>query len=399
MEILLIDRVRQAIADRTPLCIQGGGSKAFYGRACRGEPLDVSGHSGDIRYEPSELVLTARAGTPLSEIEALLAANDQMLPFEPPHFSPPPASPLAPLPEGEGNFERLSPVVKLEGPGVREQRLHTDNAGSLSPTLPQRGREQTATLSGMVAAGLSGPRRPWGGSVRDAVLGVKLLNGRGEVLRLGGQVMKNVAGYDLSRLMVGALGTLGVLLEVSVKVLPRPAEERTLVFDLDAASAAARQIEWGRRPLPLSATLYQAGRLHVRLSGSAQGVQAARAAMGGEESDNTIWAEAREQTLPLFQTGQPLWRVSLPAAAPALPGERLTEWGGALRWIVTDEPAEAFRQHVAILGGHATLFRGHDGTGEVFHPLPPAMMALHQRVKQALDPHGLFNPGRLYAEL
>jgi len=345
METQLIDRVRQAIADRTPLCIQGGGSKAFYGRACRGEPLDVSGHSGDIRYEPSELVLTARAGTKLSEIEALLAANNQMLPFEPPHFSP------------------------------------------------------TATLGGMVAAGLSGPRRPWGGSVRDAVLGVKLLNGRGEVLRLGGQVMKNVAGYDLSRLMVGALGTLGVLLEVSVKVLPRPAEERTLVFDLDAASAAARQIEWGRRPLPLSATLYQAGRLHVRLSGSAQGVQAARAAMGGEESDNTIWAEAREQTLPLFQTGQPLWRVSLPAAAPALPGERLTEWGGALRWIVTDEPAEAFRQHVAILGGHATLFRGHDGTGEVFHPLPPAMMALHQRVKQALDPHGLFNPGRLYAEL
>ncbi|MDP2834798.1 MAG: glycolate oxidase subunit GlcE [Pseudomonadota bacterium] len=359
METLLIDHVRQAIADRTPLCIQAGGSKAFYGRHCQGEPLEVSGHSGDIRYEPSELVLTARAGTKLSEIEALLAANNQMLPFEPPHFSP------------------------------------------------------AATLGGMVAAGLSGPRRPWGGSVRDAVLGVRLLNGRGEVLRLGGQVMKNVAGYDLSRLMVGALGTLGVLLEVSIKVLPRPAEERTLVFELDSVAAATRQIEWGRRPLPLSATLFQDARLHVRLSGSAQGVQAARAAMGGEEVrshagavrshagawERDIWAEVRDQTLALFLTATPLWRVSLPAAAPALPGERLTEWGGALRWLATDESGETLRQRVATLGGHATLFRGHDGSGEVFHPLPPAMLALHQRVKQALDPHGLFNPGKLYQGL
>ncbi|MDO9225735.1 MAG: glycolate oxidase subunit GlcE [Pseudomonadota bacterium] len=344
-ESVLINRVRQAIADSTPLCIQGGASKSFYGRTCQGEPLDVSGHAGDIRYEPSELVLTARAGTKLSEIETLLAANNQMLPFEPPHYSP------------------------------------------------------GATLGGMVAAGLSGPRRPWGGSVRDAVLGVKLLNGRGEVLRLGGQVMKNVAGYDLSRLMVGALGTLGVLLEVSVKVLPRPADERTLVFELDDDIAAARQIAWGRQPLPLSATLYEAGRLYVRLSGSAQGVQAARVAMGGEETASALWAEVREQTLPLFQTKQALWRVSLPAAAPAMPGENLTEWGGALRWIVSDEPAESIRQHAAALGGHATLFRGHDGMGEVFHPLPPAMLALHQRVKLALDPHSLFNPGRLYQGL
>ncbi len=348
----LIDQVRQAHASRAPLCIQGGGSKAFYGRARLGEPLDVSGYSGDIRYEPSELVLTARAGTKLAEIEALLAANNQMLPFEPPHFSP------------------------------------------------------DATLGGMVAAGLSGPRRPWGGSVRDAVLGVKLLNGRGEVLRLGGQVMKNVAGYDLSRLMVGAQGTLGVLLEVSVKVLPRPAEERTLVFELDAATAAARQIEWGRAPLPLSATLHHAGQLHVRLSGSAEGVRAARLAMGGEVVrshagawERDVWHAAREQTLPFFQTKAPLWRVSLPAAAPALPGEALTEWGGALRWIATDAPAETLRRQAAERGGHATLFRNHDGAGAVFHPLPAAMLALHQRVKLALDPHGLFNPGRLYEGL
>lgn len=345
MEQELIERVRQAHASRTPLRIQGGGSKAFYGRTCRGEPLDVSGYSGDIRYEPSELVLTARAGTPLVEIEALLAANNQMLPFEPPHFSP------------------------------------------------------HATLGGMVASGLAGPRRPWGGSVRDAVLGVKLLNGRGEVLRLGGQVMKNVAGYDLSRLMAGALGTLGVLLEVSLKVLPRPAEEHTLVFELDAAAAARRQIEWGLAPLPLSATLYQAGQLHVRLSGSAEGVKAARALMGGEESDATLWAAVREQNLPFFRTTAPLWRVSLPPAAPALPEEGISEWGGALRWIASDASAASIRQRAGELGGHATLFRNHGGLDEVFHPLAPALFALQHRLKQALDPHGLFNPGRLYEGL
>lgn len=344
-EHALIARVRRAITGRAPLRIRGGGGKEFLGRAGPGDLLDLRGHAGDIRYEPSELVFTARAGTRLAEIETLLAANNQMLPFEPPHFSP------------------------------------------------------NATLGGMIAAGLSGPRRPWGGAVRDAVLGVKLLNGRGEVLRLGGQVMKNVAGYDLSRLMVGALGTLGVLLEVSVKVLPRPAEERTLVFELDDDIAAARQIAWGRQPLPLSATLYEAGRLYVRLSGSAQGVRAASAEMGGEETSSDVWNEVREQSLPFFQTDTPLWRVSLPAAAPALPGEGLTEWGGALRWIVSDQPAAALRQRAAELGGHATLFRGHDGLAEVFQPLPPALLALHKRVKQALDPHGLFNPGKLYADL
>ena len=345
MEAELLDRVRQAVASRTPLCIRGGGSKAFYGRRCQGQPLDLAAHRGIVSYEPSELVITARAGTPLAEVEALLAAHGQMLPFEPPHFSP------------------------------------------------------TATLGGMVAAGLSGPRRPWGGAVRDAVLGVKLINGRGEALRFGGQVMKNVAGYDLSRLMVGALGTLGVLLEVSIKVLPRPAEERTLVFELDAVAAATRQVEWGRRPLPLSATLAHAGRLHLRLSGSRQGVQAAREALGGEETDNAIWAAVRDQTLRFFRTAAPFWRISLPPAAPALAGVGLTEWGGALRWLASDAAAESIRRQAAALGGHATLFRGHDGSAEVFQALAPAMLALQQRVKQALDPDALFNPGRLYPGL
>jgi glycolate oxidase FAD binding subunit len=343
MEDQLIAQVQQALATRTPLCITGGGSKRFYGRPCTGEALELAGHRGIVAYEPAELVLTARAGTSLVEVEALLAANQQMFPFEPPSFSP------------------------------------------------------HATLGGMVAAGLSGPRRPWGGAVRDAVLGVKLLNGRGEVLRLGGQVMKNVAGYDLSRLMTGALGTLGVMLEVSLKVLPRPAEERTLVFELDAAAAAARQIEWGRRPLPLSATLYHAGRLRVRLSGSSQGVRAAAAVLGGEETDSAIWADVREQRLAFFQAREPLWRISLPPAAPALAGEILSEWGGALRWLVSTEPAESIRRRVVALGGHATCFRG--PVDQVFQPLSPPLLALHQRVKQALDPHGLFNPGRLYEAL
>ena len=350
MQAELVDRVKQAAASGTPLCVRGSGSKACYGRHCAGEALDLTGHRGIVSYAPSELVITARAGTPLAEIEAALQAHGQHLPFEPPHF----------------------------GPG--------------------------ATLGGTVAAGLSGPRRPWGGAVRDAVLGVKLVNGRGEVLQFGGQVMKNVAGYDLSRLMVGALGTLGVLLEVSVKVLPGPAEERTRVFELDPAAAAGRLTEWGRKPLPLSATLYQAGRLHVRLGGSAQGVRAAVEQMGGEPlaaGDEALWHQVREQALPFFQAEAPLWRIALPPAAPELnlPGETLTEWGGALRWLRTALPAERVRQRAAALGGHATLFRGHDGVGPVFQPLAPALLALHRRVKQALDPLGLFNPGRLYEGL
>jgi glycolate oxidase FAD binding subunit len=324
------------------LCIRGGNSKAFFGRACAGEALDVSRHRGIVAYEPTELVITARAGTPLVEIEAALAANNQMLSFEPPHFSP------------------------------------------------------HATLGGMVASGLSGPRRPWGGSVRDAVLGVKLINGRGEVLRLGGQVMKNVAGYDVSRLMVGALGTLGVLLEVSVKVLPRPACERTLVFE-----TATRTLP---PELPISASLLVDGKRYLRLSASSRCVEMAAGLLGGEAAnqiDPEIWTSVREQTHPFFAGQAPLWRVSLPAAAPDLdiPGPSLIEWGGAQRWLRTDLPANMLRQRVSARGGHATLFRGHHGAAEVFQPLAPAMLALHQRVKQALDPHGIFNPGRLYAEL
>lgn len=340
-------RVRGASENGTPLAIRGGGSKAFYGRATQGEPLDMAGHRGVVSYEPTELFITVRAGTPLAEVEALLAERDQMLPFEPPHFG------------------------------------------------------ATATVGGMVAAGLSGPGRPWAGAVRDAVLGVKLINGQGEVLSFGGQVMKNVAGYDLSRLMAGALGTLGVILEVSLKVLPRPAQVVSLVQEADAAEAGRRLADWGRLPLPISASLHHGGRLYLRLSGTALGVSAARKALGGEETDSGIWVAAREQRLEFFQTERPLWRLSLPPAADGLdlPGETLTEWGGALCWLKTDAPAARVRAAATVAGGHATLFRGHDGTAEVFQPLSPVLLGLHQRLKQSLDPRGILNPGRMYAEL
>ena len=345
-------RVRDAAERGTPLAIRAGGSKAFYGRAMAGEALELKEHRGVVSYEPTELVVTARAGTPLAELEALLAAQGQMLPFEPPHFGAP-------------------------------------------------GQISAATVGGMVAAGLSGPGRPWAGSVRDAVLGVKILNGKGEALSFGGQVMKNVAGYDLSRLMAGSLGTLGVILEVSLKVLPKPAQTLTLVQQATADEAAARLSAWGRLPLPISATLHLAGRLYMRLSGTGLGVAAARSAIGGETADAAIWDDVREQNMDFFRTDANLWRLSLPPAAPAidLPGEVLSEWAGAQRWLKSDAPAAKVRAAAAVAGGHATLFRGHNGSAEVFHPLQPVLLGLHQRLKQSLDPRGIFNPGRMYAEL
>ncbi|HNQ05175.1 MAG TPA: glycolate oxidase subunit GlcE [Thiobacillaceae bacterium] len=342
------DQVRAALADRTPLAIRAGGSKAFYGCKLAGEPLDVKGHAGIVDHAPTELVVTARCGTPLAELEAALAEQGQMLPCEPPQFS------------------------------------------------------ASATVGGMVAAGLSGPRRPWGGAVRDAVLGVKLLTGRGEILKFGGQVMKNVAGYDVSRLLAGSLGNLGVVLEVSLKVLPRPAKEITLVQEADAQTALARLTAWQGKPWPLSASLHDGERLWVRLSGAHAGVNAAREALGGEEvADLSVWTLVREQGLPFFQTDGPLWRLSVPPATPGmdLPGTWLTEWGGAQRWLRSDAPATRIHAATTAVGGHATLFRGHDGQTEVFQPLSSPLMALHQRLKAGFDPAGILNRGVLYQGL
>lgn len=341
-------QVRVAFEAKTPMVIRGGGSKAFYGRAVVGEALEVRGHRGIISYEPTELVLTARAGTPLIEVESVLAAQGQMLPFEPPHF-------------GGG-----------------------------------------ATVGGMVAAGLSGPRRPWAGAVRDAVLGVTVLTGKGEILRFGGQVMKNVAGYDAARLMAGSLGSLGLILDVSIKVLPRPVFEITLEHEIDAVNAMASLTKWQRQASPLSASLHDGERLWLRVSGSEAGVLAVQQALGGDvSSEPSVWQAVRDHQLAFFSSDKPLWRLSLPPAAPALElsGNALVEWGGALRWLKTDESATKVQASASVAGGHATQFGRCNGQPQVFQPLPSPLMALHQRLKRSFDPAGILNPGVLYEGL
>lgn len=344
-----IDRILNAAEAGAPLRLRGGGSKDFYGGPLMGEVLDVSGYRGVVDYEPTELVVTARAGTPLRELEDLLHARGQMLPFEPPHFG------------------------------------------------------ERATLGGCVAAGLSGPRRATAGAVRDFVLGVRLLDGEGRDLRFGGQVMKNVAGYDISRFMAGALGTLGVLLEISLKVLPRPSAEHTLRLALDEREALDRMNRWAGRPLPISATCYVDGHLSVRLSGAASAVQAARTQIGGEEvaDADAFWRAVREHRHDFFSSPAPLWRLSVPSTAAPVHefGPTLTEWGGALRWVTTEATGALVREAARARGGHATLFRAAHKAVPVFSPLSPPVLALHERLKAAFDPHRIFNPQRLYETL
>jgi len=342
------ERLRAAQAAGTPLRIRGGGTKDFYGRVAEGEPLDMAEYRGIVAYEPRELVLTVRAGTPLAEVEAALAAERQMLPFEPPHFAP-------------------------------------------------AGR---ATIGGTVASGLSGPRRPYAGAVRDFVLGTRVVNGKGEALAFGGRVIKNVAGYDVSRLMAGALGTLGVLTEISFKVLPLPAAEATLSFALPQADAIDAANRWAGQPLPLSACAWSDGILRVRLSGAPPAVDAAKAKLGGDEdaAGARFWSDLREQRLDFFAGDRPLWRLSVPqTAAPLVPEEpQLVDWGGGVRWVRGPLDPFTVRSTVERVGGHATLFRGGDKSVGVFHPLPPALMKIHRRLKAAFDPAGILNPGRMY---
>ncbi|WP_260295046.1 glycolate oxidase subunit GlcE [Sedimenticola hydrogenitrophicus] len=348
----LCQSVAEAAGLGRPLQLCGSGSKGFFGRRATGTPLELTAHRGVINYEPRELVITVRAGTRLAELEALLAAEGQMLAFEPPHFGP------------------------------------------------------SATLGGSAACGLSGPRRPYAGALRDFVLGVTLINGRGERLRFGGEVMKNVAGYDLSRLMVGAMGSLGLLLDVSLKVLPLPETERTLVQACTEAQAIERMNRLAGTPLPLSGAVYDGLQLYLRLSGSAPGVRAAQTQLGGEVlADGAgFWRRVRELEHPFFDNDRPLWRLSIAPGAPplGLPGKQFIDWGGAQRWLLVEQPteqlAERLREVAVQHGGHAQLFRGGDRNGAVNHPLPGPLMQLHQQLKLAFDPQGIFNPGRLYPE-
>ncbi len=344
LERTLCHEIARAAREGRALAPAGGGSKAFYGREVAAEPLPVTGLRGIVEYQPSELVFTARAGTPLAEIEAALAEQGQILPFEPPHL----------------------------GPG--------------------------ATLGGTVACGLSGPRRPHAGAVRDFALGVRCINGRGELLRFGGQVMKNVAGFDLPRLLTGSLGTLAVLVEVSLKVLPAPAVEWAGRLEATPEEALDLAAAWGRRPLPLSAVAWEGGVLRYRLSGNASAVAAARRSLGGEEEDPAWFQELREQRLAFFESPEPLWRLSLPPTAPlpALEGSWLLDWAGAQRWLVSgEEPKRVFAQ-AALAGGHASLFRGGDRRGRVFQPPPGALLGLQRRLRRAFDPAGILNPGKIH---
>jgi len=344
----LTARVQAAAAARTPLQLCGSGSKTFYGRPLRGEPLMLQVHTGIVDYDPQELVLTARAGTPLAHIEARLAECGQHLPFEPPHFGP------------------------------------------------------AATLGGMIASGLSGPARASAGPVRDYVLGVRILTGAGQVLNFGGRVMKNVAGYDVTRLMVGALGTLGVLLEVSLKVLPRAPGQLTLTFALSGAEAIERMNDWARTPLPITGTCWVDGRLYVRLQGSPAALAQARR-IGGEELNaaEAFWTSVKEHTHPFFASAGSLWRLSIPSASAVfdVPGRILMEWAGAQRWLVPDDARVDLHAHSVCAGGFATRFRAAEPSGEVFAALPAALMRVHRELKRTFDPHAILNLGRLYADL
>ncbi len=347
MSATLQEQVQNAMNARSALRIHGGGSKHFMGHTTQGDALEVSAHRGIVEYDPCELVLTARTGTPLSEIEAALAKEGQMLPFEPPHFS------------------------------------------------------AAATLGGTIACGVSGPRRPYAGAARDFVLGCKLLNGKAELLRFGGQVMKNVAGYDVSRLMVGAQGTLGVLLEVSLKVLPRPAASLTVIQECPVDEGIARMSRLLSQPVPVDAACYHAGHCYLRLAGSTEAVKHAHDLLGGEvvEKADHFWHSLREHELPFFTSAKPLYRIMVKPATPHLPisGTWLLDWGGAQRWLVSDEPLSVICTQVEKVGGHVSAWRNTTEAGPA--PVAAPLFKLHQRLKVSFDPHHIFNPGRLYAGL
>lgn len=348
-----IECIHSAANTRKTLIIQGSGSKYFYGNPTHQTEtnmLDVTPYSGIVDYDPSELVITAKAGTRLTELELLLLQSNQMLAFEPPRFT------------------------------------------------------ENATLGGTVAAGLSGPRRAYQGSASDFVLGIRMLDGQGNDLRFGGRVMKNVAGYDVSRLMVGSLGTLGIILEISLKVLPRPETELSICLEMNQLQAIEKIHQWASKPLPISASCYHENNLFIRLSGSPAGVHAACRKIGGEmlESSDSFWQSLRNHTHPFFTSGKRLWRLSVKSTLPpiALKGEQLIEWGGALRWLATDgqENDQILRQQVGDLNGYATLFYGDKSNIQAFHPLSPSMLKIHQKLKQQFDPLNIFNQGRMYSE-
>ncbi|MES3020257.1 MAG: glycolate oxidase subunit GlcE [Pseudomonadota bacterium] len=341
-------RIAAATAAEAPLCLRGGGTRSWYGQAEGGDPLDTSAYSGVVAYEPSELYISARCGTLVSEIERVLDQRGQMLAFEPPRF----------------------------GPG--------------------------STVGGMLACGMGGPRRASAGAMRDFVLGASLLDGRGQELHFGGRVMKNVAGYDVSRMLAGSLGTLGIILDATFKVVPKPLCEVSLEFSVDQQEALAICLGLARNAVPVSASCWFDGKLTLRVSGAEPAVRLALSTLGGAAvvDADAFWRSLRDQRHAFFDQAAPLWRLSLPPATPVLDleGVQLVEWGGAQRWVHAADDGAHMRECAARAGGHATLFRGGDKRVGVFQPLPPALSRIHGRLKQVFDPHAIFNPGRMYKE-
>jgi glycolate oxidase FAD binding subunit len=347
LELELQERVSEALADGTALAIIGGGSKSFYGQPMAGEQLELGLHTGIIDYDPAELVITLRTGCKLADVETLLAENHQMLGFEPLYLG------------------------------------------------------QNSTIGGVVASGLAGPRRAWAGGVREFILGAKIISGRGEIMNFGGRVIKNVAGFDVSRLMVGALGTLGVLLELSLRLIPCFETELTLGFEHKSSQQHTGWINaLSSKPLPLSASLWYAGRSTIRLSGSHQGVASAAQQLGGDKEQD-IWPGLRQQKHEFFLTEGTILRLSLPQTCEQFLAEEieLIEWGGALRWMRGESDLQALRREVEKLNGNVCVYRGAGVDTEIFQPLSEPMMRLHRSLKASFDPAGILNPGRLYPGL
>jgi glycolate oxidase FAD binding subunit len=379
----IVERVRAAASDKRALRIRGAGSKDFLADQLLGDVLDMRNHSGVVSYEPSELVVTVKAGTPLAELEALLAEKGQCLPFEPPRFS------------------------------IPDHRESSPARGEPAPALSNNG----GTVGGMVAAGLSGPARASVGAVRDYVLGLQMVNGKAEHLNFGGTVMKNVAGYDVSRLVAGSWGMLGVITEVSLKVLPIAPAEATLCFEMSQVDALQQLNHWGGEPLPLNASNWveDDGKplLFVRLRGAVAAVEAAchkmLAQRAGQRMDTAAsaadWTLCRDLQLPFFtQPPSPdacLWRISVPQTAPALdlPHAQLIDWHGAQRWLWAPASEGARIRAVAqAAGGSTTLFiaacASFTWASSRFDTLKAPLDRIHRQLKAEFDPAGIFNPGR-----
>ncbi|MEM8844521.1 MAG: glycolate oxidase subunit GlcE [Pseudomonadota bacterium] len=345
----LIDTIKQALNSKQPLLIQGGDSKSFYGNSISADILSVKQHTGVIDYEPSELYVTARCGTPLREIEAMLAEHNQIFPFEPPSFG------------------------------------------------------DDATLGGTVACGFSGPRRPYASSIRDCVLGTHIINGKGEYLKFGGQVMKNVAGYDVSRAMCGAMGTLGIITQVSLKLIPQPESELTLMLEYKPEQALNIMHQYMQTDFPITATYFENNILYIRAAGIEKTIKKIKQIIGGNELQDSqnFWVSVKEHQREFFNSDLNLWKCNVPVNSPdlAVEGDYVMEWNGGLRWYSTNDGNEKLIAATKSVRGNATLFKSTSKPNDCFTQPTGALKKLHSNLKTAFDPENILNPGRLYSWL